>query len=232
LLGSLLDPVTESRLLLLTDGPLNSVPFAALPLPGRESELLVDRFVMASAPSMALAMSHPARERTRSTRIAVVSDPVYAPDDRRLTLAMRDEGTNLRGPAAPSPNNLTRLPYSALEASAVTKAFGADTTIQLAVPDHLRGRVMSVYTTVFSASVPIGGLAMGAIASGLGAAFAIGLGGVLSVAVGLGALAWGRRGAFNLPTAPSVGPGPAAVKQPFSRPIFTGCTPVMPRRPA
>jgi hypothetical protein len=58
---------------------------------------------------------------------------------------------------------------------------------------------MSVYTTVFSASVPIGGLAMGAIASGLGTAFAIGLGGILSIAVGLGALAWGRRGAFNIP---------------------------------
>ena len=35
-------------------------------------------------------------------------------------------------------------------------------TIQLAVPDGLRGRVMSVYTTVFSASIPIGGLVMGA----------------------------------------------------------------------
>ena len=43
-----------------------------------------------------------------------------------------------------------------------------NTTIQLAVPDQLRGRVMSVYTTVFSASVPIGGLAMGAVASAFG----------------------------------------------------------------
>lgn len=79
-----------------------------------------------------------------------------------------------------------------------------NTTIQLAVPDHLRGRVMSVYTTVFSASVPIGGLAMGAIASGFGAAVAIGVGGVLSVIVGVGAIAWGRRGAFALPTTASV----------------------------
>ena len=68
---------------------------------------------------------------------------------------------------------------------------------------------MSVYTTVFSASVPIGGLAFGAIASGFGTALAIGLGGVLTVAVGLGALAWGRRGAFDLTTTAAV-PMPAA----------------------
>ena len=60
---------------------------------------------------------------------------------------------------------------------------------------------MSVYTTVFSASVPIGGLAMGAVASGFSTSVAIALGGVLSVAIGLGALLWGRRGAFALASA-------------------------------
>jgi MFS family permease len=81
----------------------------------------------------------------------------------------------------------------------ILMAATGNTTIQLAVPDHLRGRVMSVYTTVFSASVPIGGLAMGAIASGFGTTIAIALGGVLTLAVGGGALLWGRRGAFALP---------------------------------
>ncbi|MEX1169912.1 MAG: MFS transporter [Chloroflexota bacterium] len=92
---------------------------------------------------------------------------------------------------------------------AILMAATGNTTIQLAVPDHLRGRVMSVYTTVFSASVPIGGLAMGAIASGFGTALAIGIGGVLTVAAGVAALAWGRRGAFTIPAiAPA--PGPSA----------------------
>src|SRR6185369_10959969 len=76
-------------------------------------------------------------------------------------------------------------------------------SLALAVPDHLRGRVMSVYTTVFSASVPIGGLAMGAVASAFGAPIAIALGGALSLLAGVGAWAWGRSGAFD-----SVG-GPA-----------------------
>jgi MFS family permease len=89
---------------------------------------------------------------------------------------------------------------------AILMAATGNTTIQLAVPDHLRGRVMSVYTTVFSASVPIGGLAMGAIASGFGTAVAIGVGGILTVVVGIGALVWGRRGAFAVPsTAPVPG---------------------------
>jgi MFS family permease len=87
----------------------------------------------------------------------------------------------------------------------------ANTTIQLAVPDQLRGRVMAVYTTVFSASVPIGGLAMGAVASGLGTAFAIELGGILTLAVGVGALIWGRGGAFTLATPAAASAGSAAL---------------------
>jgi len=82
----------------------------------------------------------------------------------------------------------------------ILMAATGNTTIQLAVPDHLRGRVMSVYTTVFSASVPIGGIAFGAVASNFGSSAAIGVGGILTVIVGLGALAWGRRGAFTLPS--------------------------------
>jgi MFS family permease len=73
-----------------------------------------------------------------------------------------------------------------------------NTTIQTAVPDKLRGRVMSVYTTVFSASVPIGGILMGALASASGVAFAIGLGGALSLVIGVLAYLWGRSGAFEL----------------------------------
>ena len=82
----------------------------------------------------------------------------------------------------------------------ILMAATGNTTIQLAVPDHLRGRVMSVYTTVFSASVPIGGLAMGAVASAFGVPVAITLGGVLTLLVGFGALAWGRGGAFDAVT--------------------------------
>jgi predicted MFS family arabinose efflux permease len=68
----------------------------------------------------------------------------------------------------------------------------ANTAIQLAVPDSLRGRVISVYTTVFAGSTPIGGLLMGAIASGLGVPTAFIVGGGLSALAALAAIAWLR----------------------------------------
>jgi MFS family permease len=74
----------------------------------------------------------------------------------------------------------------------ISMAATANATIQLAVPDDLRGRVMSVYTTIFASSAPIGGLLMGAIASGFGPAVAIAVGGVLSGLVGVAAGLWLR----------------------------------------
>lgn len=69
----------------------------------------------------------------------------------------------------------------------------ANATIQLAVPDGLRGRVMSVYTTVFSASMPAGGLLMGSLASAVGIAEAIAIGGILSAVTGVAAIIWWGR---------------------------------------
>jgi MFS family permease len=76
---------------------------------------------------------------------------------------------------------------------AIGMAATANTTIQLTVPDELRGRVMSVYTTVFAGSTPFGGLLAGAMASTLGVQAAIAIGAGLSLFVGLAAVAWYRR---------------------------------------
>ena len=87
----------------------------------------------------------------------------------------------------------------------ILMAATGNTTIQLAVPDQLRGRVMSVYTTAFSVSVPLGGLTMGAVASAAGVPFAIALGGALSLLIGVAALAWGRRHSLEIVPGGSVG---------------------------
>ena len=66
-------------------------------------------------------------------------------------------------------------------------AFGAssNTTLQLATPDHLRGRVMSLYMLLVAGSTPVGALLTGFMAEELGVQTAIG---VLSVGciVGVG----------------------------------------------
>ena len=55
----------------------------------------------------------------------------------------------------------------------------ANTTIQLIVPNHLRGRVMSIWTLVSFGMTPIGSLLAGAIAQNWGAPLALGLGGAV-----------------------------------------------------
>lgn len=94
-------------------------------------------------------------------------------------------------------------------AGGIAMAATANATIQLNVPDGLRGRVMSVYTTVFAASVPIGGLAAGALASTIGVLPTVAVGGALSLATGVGAYVWWRR---IQAAAPRVVPPPATVQ--------------------
>ena len=144
LLGNLADGIRETRMLVLADGPLNSVPFASLVVPGAGGDMLIDRFVLGYSPSLALALENVRPAKSRNTRVAVVSDPVYAADDRRLRTAQVGTSGTLRGAPPASPNNLTRLPYSALEASAVTKAFGSGDTIQLSGFDATADRVLQL----------------------------------------------------------------------------------------
>jgi MFS family permease len=97
-------------------------------------------------------------------------------------------------------------------AGGITMAATANATIQLSVPDGLRGRVMSVYTTVFAGSVPIGGLAAGALASAVGVPSTVAIGGLLSLAVGAGAYIWWRRIGSPSPATLGASASPAAVE--------------------
>ena len=149
-LGRLLDGLTGQSLLIIPDGPLNGLPFAALATNANPSQVLVERFVVGYAPSLALAMRDSAGRRSKPTQSAVISDPVYAPDDRRLVTSINAGGVMRSSPPL-SPNKLTRLPYSGLEARTVAKALGVENTLQLsgfdATPAHVLGlasRTLSV----------------------------------------------------------------------------------------
>ena len=62
-------------------------------------------------------------------------------------------------------------------------AFSANsnTALQTVTPDHLRGRVMSVYMVVFAGSVPLGNLFTGGLAHVYSAPIALLVGGCLSL---------------------------------------------------
>jgi predicted MFS family arabinose efflux permease len=69
----------------------------------------------------------------------------------------------------------------------------ANSSIQLLTPDGLRGRVMSVYTTVFLGMIPIGQSMMGTAASALGTARAVSIGAGVCLAASVVIFSLGRR---------------------------------------
>jgi MFS family permease len=66
----------------------------------------------------------------------------------------------------------------------------ANMTVQTNTPDHLRGRVMSIYLTVFTGATPIGAALAGVLSDVWGAPVAVAAGGAV---VALAALLIGRR---------------------------------------
>lgn len=69
----------------------------------------------------------------------------------------------------------------------------ANTTIQLASPDQLRGRVMSVYTFLFLGMMPIGNFIMGSVADIIGAANAVRVAASICLAVSTMIVLAGRK---------------------------------------
>jgi MFS family permease len=113
---------------------------------------------------------------------------------------------------------LSLLCMFGIGAGGIAMAMTANTSIQLSVPDALRGRVMAVYTTVFAGSTPIGGLLFGALAAAFGAASAVLIGGLAAIAIGLiaGLFAW-RWGLLAPRAAVPAAPGAPTISEPRSR---------------
>jgi hypothetical protein len=66
---------------------------------------------------------------------------------------------------------------------AIAMAATANSLVQVTVPGPLRGRVMSVYTTVFSGSTPIGSGFTGGVAATLGTPVSVFMDGALALVV-------------------------------------------------
>jgi len=79
----------------------------------------------------------------------------------------------------------------------------ANTSLQLSAPDHLRGRVMSMYAIVMGGMTPAGALVAGALAQFLGAPGAFGIGGLIGILSVF--IIWRWRAATRLAPAPIAG---------------------------
>ena len=66
--------------------------------------------------------------------------------------------------------------------SMMVQMASSNTLIQTMVPDHLRGRVMSVYSMMFMGMAPLGSLLAGVLAGRLGAPLTVAAGGAICVA--------------------------------------------------
>jgi len=67
----------------------------------------------------------------------------------------------------------------------MTQMGASNTLIQSMTPDHLRGRVMSVYSMMFMGMAPLGALLAGVTAQRFGAPFTVAAGGVIAIAGGV-----------------------------------------------
>ena len=92
--------------------------------------------------------------------------------------------------------------HSILAAALILGAMGAcfslytsnsNSTLQLAVPDHLRGRLLAMYSYMFFGTAPLGGLLAGWLADRGGTLLALLVGGsVAALTAAVGAVAWRR----------------------------------------
>jgi MFS family permease len=85
-------------------------------------------------------------------------------------------------------------------AASVTFTAAVNTSLQLAVAPHLRGRVMALYAVVFLGSTPIGGPLVGWLSQSAGPRAGLGVGAAAAVLAGLvGAVALRRSAPAALP---------------------------------
>jgi CHAT domain-containing protein/tetratricopeptide (TPR) repeat protein len=136
-----------TSLTIVPDGALHFVPFAMLRGADRDA-FLVERIAIRSTPALWLNGVAAGRESPmRESRVLLVSDPVYQPDDERLgpklmRVAESKRETEPRLRASLDPSRLQRLAGSVEEAAAVRAQFSNARVDDLSGLDAVRARVL------------------------------------------------------------------------------------------
>ncbi len=143
------------RLVIVSDGILHYIPFAALPLWTEGSRPLIDRFEIVSVPSASClaALREQAASRPAPPKVlAVLADPVFRSDDPRIAsgrarnteIALHRRSSERSGEV--DTNSLSRLPFTRREARAILsfvdpearkEAFDFDASRATALDGHL-----------------------------------------------------------------------------------------------
>jgi|GEM_PF-233754 len=118
----------RKRIVIAADGALQYVPFGVLRDADADGRRLLERYEIAAVPSASavLASRTAARPTLAESRVAVIADPVFEPDDVRLSgdrtrrdAPEHDALAELRPRSALLAEPLARLPFAGREASAI-----------------------------------------------------------------------------------------------------------------
>lgn len=120
-----------SRLLVLADGELAHLPFAALIAPSEGDRPLIERHEVVLVSSASAVVAQRARRRsprTFETDLMLVADPVFSPADPRLESSASARASRSAGAAGDRP--LARLPGTSAEVARI-QALAGDREVEL-----------------------------------------------------------------------------------------------------
>ena len=129
------------------DGALDYVPFAALRAPGAPSDAFVAlRHDVALTPAVWRLSTLPTRAEPRGGRMLLVADPVYDAGDPRLGAASRGAAVSPQAAngGLPGAREYRRLPYTAQEAAEISALFTPADVDQLTGLNATRERFLAL----------------------------------------------------------------------------------------
>jgi CHAT domain-containing protein/Tfp pilus assembly protein PilF len=143
LLGPVAARLENKRILIVADGVLQYLPFAALPDPSGRPLIVNHEVVMApSASVVAVLRQETAGRRPARKQLAVLADPVYSIDDPRI--AAGNSLFRLASRSAPAPGqDFVRLRFSRREADEIARFAPAQGTFKAVDFDASRATVLS-----------------------------------------------------------------------------------------
>lgn len=133
LLDPIMDELDYRRILVVADGPLYFVPFAALSDPRTDQLLAVDHEIIntPSASTLSVLRKEIAQREPAKKTIAVFADPVFEMEDERMKPSTFSDEVQLSSASIKMDDvPLTRLPFTRREAQAILNLVPEDKSLK------------------------------------------------------------------------------------------------------